>query len=210
MTELQRQRQKYVAILPWYDRVLGVETTFSLEKWKSTRALVIAITVLCLVVTVAVNLNGLRLSAQDADSEYRNGVTALARSDYSGAIHFLQRAAEGDHRNSLAYIGLGRAYFGVAREEEALEAWEKAIDIDDSVEAHFLRRQYYLSKGWSNPDPILDEGWHGSSLNVSPPTKPVVPESPAATASAPTPDSRTAIGALAPSREQLFHSETSY
>ncbi len=93
MTELQRQRQKYVAILPWYDRVLGVETTFSLEKWKSTRALVIAITVLCLVVTVAVNLNGLRLSAQDADSEYRNGVTALARSDYSGAIHFLQRQA---------------------------------------------------------------------------------------------------------------------
>lgn len=80
---------------------------------------------------------------QAALADYANGMVALGRDDYQGALSSLRRSTEAEPNNADAYLGLGQAYEYLNREAEAVPAFENAVRLAPN---NFLA-QMFLQRG---------------------------------------------------------------
>jgi tetratricopeptide (TPR) repeat protein len=90
----------------------------------------------------------MRKSDAKAERDIRKAYAALERQRFDEAVGHSQRALSRDPENPQALVGLGEAYAGLKRYEEAADQFARAAKVDpDSLSAHsnlaivMLRRQ---------------------------------------------------------------------
>jgi superkiller protein 3 len=67
---------------------------------------------------------------QSSNATYAQGMASYAAGDYNDAIAKLQESISGDSEFALAYQGLGLAYEETGQTSEAIQAYQKAVELD--------------------------------------------------------------------------------
>jgi tetratricopeptide (TPR) repeat protein len=100
---------------------------------------------------------------KNADALFGRGLTENKRKDYSEAVNNLQAAVTQNPKYTEAYQELGRVYDATGKLKEAVDAYTRALGLDESAETYYNRAVAYRKLG--RPDDALKDYTHAISLN---------------------------------------------
>jgi tetratricopeptide (TPR) repeat protein len=82
------------------------------------------------------------------ETDYRLGIIALGRGDYTRAVQFLQRDLALNPSHSLGWHWLGDTYIRMGKHEEAIEPLQRAIWLNQrSARSYILLANVYVQQG---------------------------------------------------------------
>src|SRR5215217_2171298 len=115
------------------------------------------ITLFCLLLAVAIFLAGCTNPEQNKAQHLAQGEAYLKDSRFQEATLEFRNALQIDEKLAAAHWGLARAFEGLERFPEMLDALRKAVSLDENnVEARIKLGNYYLAGSGARADVVAE------------------------------------------------------
>ena len=101
----------------------------------------------------------------EGGDEFDNGVECLKQHDWHAAISHFERSLALTPRHPQTYCNIGLCYLHVGRKQDALDAFDKALEIDPNYELAHVNRQMAISlqEGETPPSDIPFVNYYGET-----------------------------------------------
>lgn len=94
------------------------------------RRLILILGLVCTYLAVPAYPDGGGSSGSSRSSDYKQATKAIKKEDYSGAVVLLEKVIEAEPDNADAWNQMGYSLRNLQQFEEALAAYDKALEID--------------------------------------------------------------------------------